>query len=230
MQDLRESTIGLAVATLAILIGAIAPAVARAQPADVLPGSAGSRPAVVSQEIAGSVHSQVAARMARHDPSVRARVARAILEEARLASMDPLLVLALIQIESSFDPHAVSPAGAIGLMQLREPTLRREAERSRLPSPDPRDPVTSVRLGVRYLRRLLDAFGRLDVALMAYNAGPNRILSYMRQGEIPERFHVYPRKVRRELDRLHTKAGQAVTASSAEPLQATGERRAGNAG
>jgi soluble lytic murein transglycosylase-like protein len=62
--------------------------------------------------------------------------------------------------------------------------------------------VASVQAGVRYLRRLVAAFGDTDLALMAYNAGPNRIVGYLRQGEIPERFHTYPRKVRSHMQRL----------------------------
>jgi hypothetical protein len=129
-------------------------------------------------------------------------LARTIVAEAEEARIDPLLVLALIQVESGWDPAARSGRGARGLMQLREATLRQELERSGLVSGDPHDPVTNVRAGVRYLRRLLDAFGREEVALMAYNAGPNRILGYMRAGEIPRRFHVYPRRVGVELRRL----------------------------
>jgi soluble lytic murein transglycosylase-like protein len=87
-------------------------------------------------------------------------------------------------------------------MQLREPTLRRELERAGLEPDYPEDPVANVQAGVRYLRRLLDAFGREEVALMAYNAGPNRILAYLREGEIPERFFGYPRRVKTELKRL----------------------------
>ncbi len=132
----------------------------------------------------------------------RRLLARTIVAEAEEARVDPLLVLALIQVESGWDHGARSGRGARGLMQLRGPTLRQELERSGLASHDPDDPVTNVRAGVRYLRRLLNAFGREDVALMAYNAGPNRILGYMREGEIPRRFHVYPRRVGAELRRL----------------------------
>jgi soluble lytic murein transglycosylase-like protein len=118
------------------------------------------------------------------------------------------LVLALIQVESSFDPRALSVAGARGLMQLREPTLRRELERAGLPHLDLHDPAANVVAGVRYLRRLLDAFGREEVALMAYNAGPNRILGYLREGEIPERFQSYPRRVQA----MHRKLRRNVVA------------------
>jgi hypothetical protein len=134
-------------------------------------------------------------------PAQRTGVARAILEEAARATMDPLLVLAVIQVESAFDPQAVSGAGAVGLMQLLHPTMRQELERSRLGSADPLDPVANVRAGVRYLERLLGVFDDLELALMAYNAGPNRIRRHLRDGGIPERFLGYPRNVVRALRR-----------------------------
>ena len=150
----------------------------------------------------GNLVLEVAARMPGHDGAVHRQLATVIHEEAARAGLDPLLVLALIDVESSFDPSAVSYAGAIGLMQLRERTLHREIERSGLVPADPFDPVANVRVGVRYLRRLVKAFGSTDLALMAYNAGPNRILAYYRAGEIPERFHAYPRRIRGEVERL----------------------------
>jgi soluble lytic murein transglycosylase-like protein len=144
----------------------------------------------------------LAGRMPAVDSATRRALARTVVAEAEVARIDPLLVLALIEVESSFDSGAVSRRGAQGLMQLRGPTMRRERERAGLPPADPADPVANVQSGVRYLRRLLDAFKREDVALMAYNAGPNRILGYLREGRIPDRFHAYPRKVRSELRRL----------------------------
>jgi hypothetical protein len=136
------------------------------------------------------------------DAFERRLLARTIVAEAVAARIDPLLVLAVIEVESSFDREALSERGAMGLMQLRAPTLRRELERAGLEPDFPNDPVANVQAGIRYLRRLLDAFGHDDVALMAYNAGPNRILGYIREGEIPTRFHVYPRRVKAELRRL----------------------------
>jgi soluble lytic murein transglycosylase-like protein/rubrerythrin len=164
--------------------------------------------------LADRIRAQVAKRMPRHGRALHARLARAILAEAELAGLDPLLVLALIHVESSFDPLAVSSAGAVGLMQLVGPTLRRELARSGLGARDPHDPVTNVQAGVRYLRRLLDAFGHMDVALMAYNAGPNRIRGHLRRGEIPKRFLVYPRKVNGELERLRSALGTAAPVPS----------------
>jgi soluble lytic murein transglycosylase-like protein/rubrerythrin len=168
------------------------------------------------------VHAQVAERMRAHDPSVHRSVAQAILAEAKRARIDPLLVLALIHVESSFNPHAVSSAGAVGLMQLLEPTMRREVERSGLSMADPRDPVANVRAGVRYLKRLVNAFGETDLALMAYNAGPNRIRAYLRSGGVPERFHEYPQRINGELQRLRRALG--TERSGAQQLVARGER------
>jgi hypothetical protein len=148
------------------------------------------------------VEDQLFLRMPELGDLPRRLLARTIVAEAEEARIDPLLVLALIQVESGYDPAALSGRGARGLMQLREPTMRRELERHGLAFEDPHDPVANVQAGVRYLRRLLDAFGREEVALMAYNAGPNRILGYLREGEIPQRFHVYPRRVGAELRRL----------------------------
>lgn len=166
------------------------------------------------------VDARIASRIPQLDPFGRRLLARTIVAEAESARIDPLLVLALIEVESSFDPAALSVRGARGLMQLREPTMRRELERHGLALEDPHDPVANVRAGVRYFRRLLDAFGREEVALMAYNAGPNRILGYLREGEIPPRFHGYPRRVKTELRRLRRSMGRqdGTVVAEARPL------------
>jgi soluble lytic murein transglycosylase-like protein len=132
----------------------------------------------------------------------RRLLARTVVAEAERARLDPLLVLAVIEVESSFDPRALSAAGARGLMQLQEATLRSEIARSGLGPGDPRDPVLNVQAGVRYLRRCLDSFTRQDLGLMAYNAGPNLVLHHLQQGEIPELLQAYPRRVYAELRRL----------------------------
>ncbi|WP_242392714.1 transglycosylase SLT domain-containing protein [Anaeromyxobacter oryzisoli] len=164
---------------------------------------------------ARQVHAHLASRMPRLDGGARARLGEAILVEAALARLDPLLVLALIEVESSFDPAARSAAGAVGLMQLQAPTMRAEARRSGLPSSDPRDPVANVQAGVRYLRRLVVAFGSLDVALVAYNVGPNRMIFLLRQGGIPDELQYYPRRVRVELERIRREATAIATAAPA---------------
>jgi Transglycosylase SLT domain len=162
------------------------------------------------------VDRQLELRISQLEAMERRVLARTIVVEAEAARIDPLLVLALIEVESAFDLGAESVRGARGLMQLRERTMRRELERHGLPLEDPLDPVANVQAGVRYLRRLLDAFGREEVALMAYNAGPNRILGYLREGEIPQRFHAYPRRIRSELRRLRHRMGDTPQAALAE--------------
>ncbi len=148
------------------------------------------------------VHAHLASRIPGLPERERVRLAGAILGEAERAQLDPLFVLAVIEVESGYDPGAMSDAGAQGLMQLRPSTLKVEAERSNLAESDPDDPVLNVRAGVRYYKRLLHAFGNSDLALMAYNAGPNRIIGYLKAGGVPERFQVYPRRVRAEFRRL----------------------------
>jgi soluble lytic murein transglycosylase-like protein len=219
----RPRPVGLTGAALAV---AVATAVV-SFPAELDPGArpfapSEHGPAITARADAAQagfverVHDQLARRIPQLDDVERRLLARTIVAEAETARIDPLLVLALIQVESSFDPAARSNRGAAGLMQLREATLRRELERSNLPHGDVHDPVTNVRAGVRYLRRLLDAFGREEVALMAYNAGPNRILGYLREGGIPERFHVYPRRVKA----AHRKLRRSLDAAAASPALA----------
>jgi soluble lytic murein transglycosylase-like protein len=160
------------------------------------------------------VYEEVDRRMRKLGVAHRSGVARTILEEAARAAMDPLLVLAVIQIESGFDPHAVSPVGAAGLMQLLAPTMREELARWRLGAADPFDPVANVRAGVRYLDRMLHSFHDLELALMAYNAGPARIRRHLRDGGVPERFLSYPRGVataRERLSAAFASAGDALT-------------------
>jgi soluble lytic murein transglycosylase-like protein len=169
--------------------------------------SAPEEPANASGPTGARVEAQLLARLPQIEDPLRRALARTILAESQAARIDPLLVLAVIEVESGWDPAALSGRGARGLMQLREPTLRRELERAGLELEDPHDPVANVLAGVRYLRRLLDAFGRQELALMAYNAGPNRILRYIREGEIPARFHGYPRRVAAELRRLRLSLG-----------------------
>lgn len=142
--------------------------------------------------------------------TLRRQLGQAIAEEARRSGYDPLLILAIIDVESDFEEEAVSVKGARGLMQIRPSTLHFLAEKEglRLSREEvAKDPALCVRLGIRYLRQLQDRFGGdLDLALMAYNAGPSRIWEAIRTGTT-ERFRVYPRAVRRDFRRLREGEG-----------------------
>ncbi len=102
-----------------------------------------------------------------------------IIAASRL-KVDPALVEAIVAVESSFDPRAISPKGAIGLMQLMPQTA------SRYDVSDPFDPQENLTGGTRYLRDLLSRFGGdLPQALAAYNAGEAAVFKY--QGIPPYR-------------------------------------------
>ena len=131
---------------------------------------------------------------------LRKQVAVAISEEAHRARFDPLLILGLIDVESDFQEEAVSPMGAKGLMQIQPTTLYFLAQREGLKlsrEEVSKDPSLCVRLGIRYLRQLYNQFGNLDLALMAYNMGPNKLLNQIKLHEL-EQYRGYPRAVRRE--------------------------------
>lgn len=85
-------------------------------------------------------------------------------------SLDELLLAAVIEVESAFNAEAVSPVGAIGLMQVMPSTAAQYG------SGDPSNPATNVDLGARYLSSMLDTFGGdIELALAAYNAGPGNV-------------------------------------------------------
>lgn len=110
---------------------------------------------------------------------------------AKRYNLDPALVKAVIQAESSFHPDAVSRKGAMGLMQLMPQTAKALKVR------DPFEPEENIRAGSRYLRYLFDRFGPdLPLVLAGYNAGPNAVKKYGRVPPYAET-QTYVRKVQR---------------------------------
>lgn len=100
-----------------------------------------------------------------------------IREAAQRYGMSEQLVAAVIRVESGFNPRAVSPKGARGLMQLMPATA------SQLGVRDAFDPIANIDGGVRHLRGLMERFeNNLPLALAAYNAGEGAVVQY---GGIP---------------------------------------------
>lgn len=108
-------------------------------------------------------------------PAHGQRWAPAIASAASQAGVDPRLFAALVWSESNFHPGAVSRVGAIGLSQLMPSTAAGLGV-------DPYDPVQNLAGGARYLGTQMRAFGRADLALAAYNAGPGAVRAH---GGIP---------------------------------------------
>jgi soluble lytic murein transglycosylase-like protein len=105
--------------------------------------------------------------------NVRSDIARLVQRWAPESSIDPALVMALIATESSFDPQAVSPKNAQGLMQLIPATALRFGVKK------PFDPADNLRGGLAYLRWLMAYFkGNVALVLAAYNAGEQAVDRY----------------------------------------------------
>ena len=101
---------------------------------------------------------------------------RIIRKASRLHGLPESLIASVIHTESAFQAGAQSPKGAQGAMQIMPETQQE------LGLDDPFDPEANVLAGCAYLRKQLDRFGSLELALAAYNAGPANVKKY---GGIP---------------------------------------------
>jgi hypothetical protein len=101
----------------------------------------------------------------------RTPYAEIIARASQAHGVNPLLVHALIQVESNYQPRAKSHKGAMGLMQLMPSTAREYKVRN------PYDPKSNIEAGIKHLKSLIDRFG-LELALAAYNAGPAAVQKF----------------------------------------------------
>lgn len=138
-------------------------------PAASILGPAFAQPAIPAPEVAPpSTVAGDAPAWASDLPAAAGPWTGAIVDAAERHDVDPRLLAAMVWQESRFDPDAVSHAGARGLTQLMPGTAADLGV-------DPNDPLQNLDGGARYLREQLDRFGRTDLALAAYNAGPGRV-------------------------------------------------------
>jgi len=139
-------------------------------------------PAQPPKSVAGARESRTAGRATQPaagtpQPAIDPQFLRTLADDAAdRHGVDPLLVDSVIRAESNYDPLAVSPKGAEGLMQLIPSTARRFGVTNSF------DVRENIEAGVKYLKYLLDMFGDDRLAVAAYNAGESAVLRY---GDVP---------------------------------------------
>ncbi len=125
-------------------------------------------------------------------PETHSAIREATLELSKKYRIDPLLIIAIMKIESSFRPHVQSNRGAIGLMQIKPIVVLDVASKLSLPSSQPRELLKNVhwnlRIGVHYLFQLLERFdGDFWKALTAYNHGPTSVAQRFKNRPAPSK-------------------------------------------
>lgn len=138
------------------------------------------------------------------------RIAVAIVREAKANGLDPLLVVAVIRTESSFNNYAVSHVGAMGFMQVMPDTgawLMSRKGNSLGRKHNLFDSELNIELGAAYLAELVRKFGNVEKALVAYNAGPTAARRILSKEDVAKRFIAgYPHKVLRDFQKLKSSA------------------------
>lgn len=142
--------------------------------------SARLAPQAAAADAADTVDTPLARYLSRH-PGL-ARVEPLLQDAAEEFAIDPALLKAVMAAESAFNPNAVSPKGAIGLMQIMPATAERyglQGDRKRTLEQKLADPKTNIRLAARYLRDLHKLFpSRPELVIASYNAGEGAVQKY----------------------------------------------------
>jgi Transglycosylase SLT domain len=153
-------------------------------------------------------------------PVVKAPYRELVEAAAERYKVDADLITSVIAVESNFDPKALSPKNARGLMQLLPETAERLGVQNIY------DPKENIEAGTRYLRELLQRYNNdLALALAAYNAGPERVQQYGRVPPFAETLS-YVRRVKRTYEKSKSKPSAKAPARPAA-LAATSQHRTG---
>ena len=146
-----------------------------------------------------------------------ADIAKMVDTAAKANNVDPLLVHSVIQVESNYNPYAVSSSGARGLMQLMPGTAKELGVLNSF------DPQQNIEAGVKYLKYLKDLYQDDRLALAAYNAGPGAVQKYKSVPPYPET-RVYVQRVGERYEDARKAAGfapaVALEAATSEQPQA----------
>ncbi len=142
----------------------------------------------------------VRTQVALHPPTAPAAIPELVEKASRAHNVDPLLVDSVIRVESNYNPNAISPKGAEGLMQLMPPTARM------LGVNDSFDPAENIEAGVKYLKYLQDLYKDDRLALAAYNAGPAAVDRFKQVPPYPE--------TRKYVENVGKKYGEARNAAA----------------
>jgi hypothetical protein len=141
-----------------------------------------------------------------------AEIEKLVQQTAKRYSVDPKLIRAVIQVESDYNPQALSSQGAMGLMQLIPSTAERLGVRN------PYNAKQNIEGGVSYLKHLLELFnGDLNLSLAAYNAGENAVRRGGGIPRIPETIN-YVKKVRRLYDSGSDPGSMTAKSRGANPV------------
>ena len=162
--------------------------------------------AAEKREMAASVHyvtEVISLRATKLSRAEAHRLANYIVFESKRANFDPIFVAAVIKSESTFNKHAVSNVGALGLMQILPDTgkyISKKSEIDWLGKKKLNDPSYNIRLGIAYLKYLEEYFpNNKEHVLVAYNWGPGNLLSALKKrSRLPEGPQNYARTILRD--------------------------------
>jgi hypothetical protein len=145
----------------------------------------------------------------------REELEKIVNEKSAQYGVDAKLIKEIIKEESNWNINAVSPKGAMGIMQLMPSTALL------MGVTNPFDPIANIDGGIRYMKYLLERFsGNITLALASYNAGPNLVESLGRVPNISETQNYVKRITMRYSGMMPERTGSSVTSRKSSPIKA----------